>query len=148
MGRLGLILWYNQLMQKVASLILENPKGEILLYLRDNNPAIPFPHHWDLFGGHVEEGESPEEALKRELQEELGLDVKNHTFFKEYVVTTEDLKPNRKFVYVAPIAMDGDQITLHEGERTQFFSPKEISTLKLASIHKQILTDYLRSKTN
>ena len=28
---------------------------------------------WDLFGGHVESGEAPEAALRRELHEELGI---------------------------------------------------------------------------
>jgi len=71
-------------MKKIASLIVENEKGEILLYLRDNIPTIPFPNHWDLFGGHIEEGETPERALVREVKEELDYDLKNYKFFRKY----------------------------------------------------------------
>ena len=56
------------MMKEIASIILENDKGEFLLYLRDNKPDIPFPGYWDLIGGHVEEGETPEEALIREVK--------------------------------------------------------------------------------
>ncbi len=50
-------------MKEIAAIILENDKGEFLLYLRDNKPGIPFPNHWDLIGGHVEEGETPKRLL-------------------------------------------------------------------------------------
>lgn len=62
-------------MKKIAAIIFENDKGEILLYLRDNKPEIPFPDYWDLIGGHVEEGETPEDALVREVKEELDIDL-------------------------------------------------------------------------
>jgi hypothetical protein len=42
---------YLGAMKKIAAVILTNPDGELLLYLRDNKPGLPFPHHWDLFGG-------------------------------------------------------------------------------------------------
>ena len=71
-------------MKKIVAIILENDKDEILLYLRDNKPSIPFPNHWDLFGGHVELGETPEEALVREVEEELGYNLKDYKFFKKY----------------------------------------------------------------
>ena len=47
-------------MKKIAAVILENDNDEILLYLRDKKPGIPFPDCWDLIGGHVEEGETPD----------------------------------------------------------------------------------------
>ena len=37
--------------------------NRLLVYLREDKPEIPFPNHWDFFGGHLEEGETPEEAL-------------------------------------------------------------------------------------
>ena len=60
-------------MERIAAIIFENDKHELLFYLRDNKPGIPFPGHWDLIGGHVEEDETPEEALVREVKEELDL---------------------------------------------------------------------------
>jgi 8-oxo-dGTP diphosphatase len=68
-------------MEKIAAIILENDNGELLLYLRDEKPGIPFPHHWDLIGGHVEEGETTEQALFREVKEELNYDLVDYKFF-------------------------------------------------------------------
>ncbi|SDV00748.1 ADP-ribose pyrophosphatase YjhB, NUDIX family [Microlunatus sagamiharensis] len=34
-----------------------------------------YPDCWDLFGGHVEPGESPEQAARRECREEIGVEV-------------------------------------------------------------------------
>jgi 8-oxo-dGTP diphosphatase len=46
--------------------------GRVLLGRR--SPSKPeSPGAWDLFGGHVEAGESAEAALARELMEELGI---------------------------------------------------------------------------
>lgn len=46
-------------------------QGKILLVLRDNNPAIAYPNTWNTPGGGIEEGESPAEAMVRELKEEI-----------------------------------------------------------------------------
>jgi len=64
----------------VVGAILENDKGAILLAQRP--PDKPMPFLWEFPGGKVEEGESPENALIRELYEEIGI-----------IVSLEDLKP-------------------------------------------------------
>jgi mutator protein MutT len=71
-------------MIKIGGLIITNDKGEILLMKRDNKNTIPFPDTWDIFGGHVEEGETPEEGMKREIREELEWNVTSYSFFRKY----------------------------------------------------------------
>ncbi|WP_243239441.1 NUDIX domain-containing protein [Sulfobacillus harzensis] len=47
--------------------------GRVLLASNDRG-------EWELPGGHIEPGESPETALVREFSEETGLDVKPRRF--------------------------------------------------------------------
>lgn len=133
-------------MKKIAAIILENEKGEFLLALRDNKPGIPFPNHWDLIGGHVEEGETPEEALIREVKEELDIDLKEFSFYKKYECLTGDAYENIKYIYTGKINIPIEEVTLLEGERPQYFSPEEIPGLKFANIIKSIIMDYIKSK--
>ena len=56
-----------------AALLVEQ---SILVILRDNKPAIPWPNMWELTGGGREGLETPLECLRREVWEELGLILK------------------------------------------------------------------------
>ncbi len=57
----------------VAALITREPDGEVLLSLRRPDQAMPLL--WELPGGKIEPGESPEQALQREVREELDVEV-------------------------------------------------------------------------
>jgi len=131
------------MMKEIAAIIFENDKGEFLLYLRDNKPGIPFPGYWDLIGGHVEEGETPEQALVREVKEELDIDLKEYIFYKKYVCLTGDAYENTKYIYAGRINLPIEEITLLEGVRPQFFSKEEIPGVKFANILKTIVMDYI-----
>jgi 8-oxo-dGTP diphosphatase len=131
-------------MQKIAAIILENDKGEFLLALRDNKSWIPFPNHWDLIGGHVEDGETPEEALVREIKEELDIDLKEYSFYKKFECLTGDAYANIKYIYTGKINIPIEEITLLEGERAQYFSGEEIQGLKFANIMKSVVLDYIQ----
>lgn len=55
----------------VAGCIVENKR--ILIGLRENSKSPETIGMWEMLGGRVEEGETPEDALVRELEEELGM---------------------------------------------------------------------------
>lgn len=131
------------MMKEIAARIFENDKGEFLLYLRDDKPGIPFPGYWDLIGGHVEEGETPEQALVREVKEELDIDLKEYTFYKKYVCLTGDAYENTKYIYSGRINLPIEKVTLLEGVRPQYFSRVEIPRVKFANILKSIVMEYI-----
>jgi len=60
---------------RVVNAFLENSHGELLILRRSSEQKV-FPLSLDMsMGGHVSSGETYEEALKRELREELNLDL-------------------------------------------------------------------------
>jgi 8-oxo-dGTP diphosphatase len=59
-------------MIKVTAAIIEK-NGMLLLAKR--NKDDPLEGKWEFPGGKIEEGETPEECMKRELHEELGIDA-------------------------------------------------------------------------
>ena len=63
-------------MVEIAHIVLILPDGRAVLQRRDNNTPIS-PNTLAFFGGHVEPGEPPDEAMRRELGEETSLDVAN-----------------------------------------------------------------------
>jgi 8-oxo-dGTP diphosphatase len=54
----------------VCGVVLLREDGDALLQLRDDRPDIQDPGIWVFPGGHVEDGESPEEGARREFLEE------------------------------------------------------------------------------
>lgn len=59
----------------IAVAVIRNEKGEILL-ARRNEPGLSEAHNkWEFVGGGIDFGESPEQALKREVKEEAGVEV-------------------------------------------------------------------------
>ena len=55
----------------VAALILKN--GKVLVCQRTRHQSTPLK--WEFPGGKIEDGEQPRDALRRELEEELGIDA-------------------------------------------------------------------------
>ncbi len=60
---------------EVAAGILLDREGRYLLGQRPKGK--PYAGYWEVPGGKIEKGETVFEALKRELQEELGIDIES-----------------------------------------------------------------------
>ena len=63
----------NRPVTEVAAGILLDPEGRYLLGQRPEGK--PYAGYWEVPGGKIEQGESVFEALKRELHEELGIEI-------------------------------------------------------------------------
>lgn len=64
-----------------AAVIIENEKGEILLSKRKYDPG---KDRWDIPGGFCEPYETAEQAAKREMEEELDIQVEIETFIADF----------------------------------------------------------------
>ncbi len=56
---------------EAAAALIVAPDAQYLMQHRDEKPGIFFPGWWGCFGGAVEPGEGPDDAIRRELAEEL-----------------------------------------------------------------------------
>lgn len=130
-------------MIEIAQVLLFDRDNRLLIYLRDDKADIPFPNYWDFFGGHLEAGETPEQALVREVKEELGIELVTYEFFRSYQCLQGDVYPNEKYIYRARIDSTIDELTLREGQRLASIEFDQCSRFKFANILATILKDFI-----
>src|SRR5260370_8437845 len=76
---------FNNPKPTATAVIIRDQK---ILVGKRNLKEEPFFGEWDFFGGYIQEGETPEQALKREIKEELGVDS-DLTFLGSFSGTAE-----------------------------------------------------------
>ena len=127
----------------VSLFILYTPTSHILLQHRTHD-AFRLPNYWAFFGGGIEQGENPTEALAREVLEELSYQVQNPYFLMAQTVRDgEDL--NTKYVFVEHY--QDQPLHLGEGQAMGWFSPDETHELKMIGHDRAVIErmrDYLK----
>jgi 8-oxo-dGTP diphosphatase len=99
---------------------------KLLVYRRDNNPAIPFPNQWDFPGGGREGDESPEDCVLRELQEEFGLVLPaSRLVYRQQVVN--HLQNGLSFFFVA-LGNEDEINAIRFGDEGQFWQLMDTAT--------------------
>ena len=114
----------SMLLHPVVHLHVFNSKGDIYLQKRPEWKDIQ-PGKWDTaVGGHVDYGETPEEALCREVREELGIADFHSEFVDKYVFQS---KRERELVYVSRTTYDGEiRPSTEELDGGRFWTMQEI----------------------
>lgn len=130
----------KKLLHPVVHLHVFNKKGEIYLQRRPDWKDIQ-PGKWDTaVGGHVDYGETPEEALRREVREELGITDSVSERIDKYVFESAREK---ELVYVNRTVYDGEiRPSAEELAGGRFWTMQEIAE----AIGKGILTPNFESE--
>ena len=107
----------------------------VLLFRRDDKPTIPFPNHLDILGGSVEDGETPEQAIVREIAEELydlrmgaPYSLGNFKLFKAY----RDDRGTQQHIFYREADFDIEDVRLNEGQELVWFRESELRSTPLA----------------
>ncbi|MFH1855426.1 MAG: NUDIX domain-containing protein [bacterium] len=116
-----------------AKIFIKNDAlNKYLFVLRDNKPNIPEPNMWGLLGGGIEQNERPIDTVKREIKEELDIEVFNikHIYSKKKVHTVQgqEYEINGHYFMGETNIEDLSNIVLNEGQKASFFSLEEINS--------------------
>src|SRR3989344_2047057 len=98
-------------------------KGKILFQLRDENGRNP--NKWGIFGGGIKKGETPTEALIREVKEELGIKISKLDILKEYKIPFIDYH-----IFEINLNYSQKNLKLNEGKDMKFMTIKEFLNKK------------------
>lgn len=125
--------------------------GKYLMQLRDDLPTIAYPGVWGFFGGHIEPGEEPETALRRELEEEINYLSPALTKF-----CSNQIGKYIRHIFSSPLTVSMSELDLKEGWDMKLLTPKEIqqgfaysakaiANKPLGDVHRQIILNFMAS---
>lgn len=113
---------------KNAVAVIVNDDNKILLLKRADLKDVWMPNKWGLVGGHIEKGESPEKAVKREIEEETGLEIKK--FINSFSIQRN--KESIEHVFVCRYKGEPTDITLdYENTNYGWFDIQEMKFLDI-----------------
>ena len=123
-------------MKVIVTAVIERSDRRILIGQRRRDDTSPLK--WEFPGGKVEQGETPEEALARELQEELSatLDkcVEMGRVRHKYATMSEELEIR---FYAASIKQG--EIAPNEFEQIVWVLPKELGNYDFLAANSQLI---------
>ena len=125
--------------RKGTSIIFVNDKKQVLLFLRDDNPDIPYPNMWDVPGGHVDDGETPEQCIVREMKEEMDLKLEEFQLF-----SVMEFLDRVEYTFWKKMNLDIQSINLHEGQKLKWFTEFEARNTKLVYGFNEIVDDFFK----
>lgn len=132
----------SMLLHPVVHLHLFNERGELYLQLRAKTKDL-LPGYWDTsVGGHMDPDETPEEALRREALEELGISNFNYRLIRKYI--WESNREGELVYSFMGISDEKPEINREEIDEGRFWSVDEIRK----KLHMNIFTPNFEHEFN
>ncbi len=125
-------------MVNVSCAIIKNDRGEILVTQRSASMKLPLK--WEFPGGKIEDGETAEECLVREIKEELGIKIIITNSLKASIYHYKDFSINL-IPFVCQIK-EGE-IKLTEHASYLWLHRNELANLDWAEADIPVLKKYL-----
>lgn len=126
---------------------IEDSKGRVLIGQLPDSPRKPYPLLWDIPGGKLEESETIEGCLAREVREETGLEVTKAQLLGVFHHSGDKIRPEcRNSVPGVGICFKvkvKGKLKPDEMDNMHFASNKELKTLKLTPWSEYFLKDLL-----
>jgi 8-oxo-dGTP pyrophosphatase MutT (NUDIX family) len=115
--------------------------GQWCLFVQKRTKDAPLaPNMFGIFGGHVEDSESPETALFREILEELDYHPRNLRFLQKY-----EYIECEQYVFISEVDEQFEaEINVLEGEYGRFLSQSELKTEKVIEFDRTVFNDVFR----
>jgi mutator protein MutT len=123
--------------------IIQKSTNSILLVKRSKDP---FKNQFALPGGFVNEGETIEEAIKREVYEETSLEVHPIDILGVYSDPKRDPRGHIMTVVFIVLIIRGNPSAGDDAKEISWIPIEKISDIKVAFDHKLVIHDYLRWK--
>lgn len=127
------------MIQVVAAIIFNH--NEVLIAKRNKEKRLG--GFWEFPGGKIEKGETPEESLRREIKEELDIEIKIIDKFGENVYDYQDFEINL-IAYKAEIA--SGRIVAKEHEAWQWVKIEELGVYEFAPADVVFVEKLVRDK--
>ena len=136
--------WQGYSKERVAALLIMDPRDRLLLQFRDPFPHIAHPGRWSLFGCHVEGNEDLRQTCGREINEELGidLDIQSFTPFAKYVSDPPKLM-DQIYVFSTRQRIQVSQILLGEGAGFGVFTNMQLKTLDIPRSVRPVIEHFI-----
>ena len=128
----------NHLFADIPVKALIEKDGKVLVMLGADDD------HWQLPGGRVNDGELLEDALKREIKEELNLNIEPNGVLDAFIFKSVSGKAHVVIIYRCGVLNDISNMKFNDGEtkEVRWISGKDIASLKMRDGYKEALVKY------